>query len=138
MSNNDGFEVIETITKQNKPPMAVVSYLKSQRKLKGDKRDDRKPRLLIYIPSKLMTAQSKNFLLMMGKGVQRKLRVVGQNAANKNTVPCTSMKHCIRFDFGFVPYLGNEMAAGEECALTVISRESYEIDMPKWFKPERK
>lgn len=60
------FEELETITKANEPPSAVLTYMRPPARAKPGKDYDRekvKPRLTVTLPTKVFISQKKAFVL---------------------------------------------------------------------------
>ncbi len=130
------FETLETVTKQNRPPMAAISYMRPSRK--GEHKKGVKPQLLISIPTALSAISKKKFfVLQIGRGADKgKARITGQNAKSKATIEPKCMKHTQIFNFGFVPMLGEDIAGLEHVLVRKISDDEFEVDLPLWFKTE--
>jgi hypothetical protein len=125
------FEIVETETKDNMPPSALVSYMRPVRKGKaadGD-RSKVKPRLTITLPTVVCIAKSERFLLLLGSGEHAgKIRVKGTR--DKKGVKPTQFKSFLVLRFGHVPKLGFEIFDGERCKIVRIADEEYEIEAP--------
>lgn len=139
------FDELETITRGNEPPMATIGYEYAQTKGGRTRKADAKPRLTITIPTTLCgTSKSKLWILQIGTGADAgKIRIVGRNVAPKakSAVEPSQHAHFFRWNFGFVPRLGEEERwAPEKRPVRKMSDEEYEIDVPKsWFEqPEGK
>jgi hypothetical protein len=133
------FEDLEIITPKNQPPQATISYVITSRK-KGAAVGDRKPKLTISIPTTLCgTSKAKSFKLQIGTGSHLgKLRIVGMSDKPKAPaavgVEPSEHAHFFRWNFGFVPRLGEDTFEGEKRPVTKISDDEFEIDVPKsWF-----
>ena len=130
------FEDIDTFTRHNQPPQATVSYSVYARE--GKARDpDKKPDLKISIPTTICdTSKAKTFKLQLGKGEHLgKLRIVGIKDKAASGIEPSQHAHFFRWNFGFVPRLGEETFEGEKRPLTKISDDEFEIDVPKsWFE----
>jgi hypothetical protein len=141
------FETLETITKANAPPTAVLSYMcrtqkpKPGKPVRNDK--DRKPSLMVTLPTTMCgTSKSETFALLIGTGADiGKLRIKGIPASVKGAAPSpagakpSQMKHAFRFNFGFVPKLGEDHFDGERRPVKKINNEEFEIEVPSsWFK----
>jgi hypothetical protein len=143
------FEELETITKANAPPEATVTYDFAQKK--GTVRKaDKKPRLTISIPTTVCgIAKSKAFKLLLGSGEDAgKLLIRGElfyrtakeAQDGKKPVPGavapSEHAHFLRFNFGFVPKLGEEETfEAQRCPVRKVSDEEFEITVPRsWFE----
>lgn len=147
------FEDLETITKANAPPEATVTYDFAQKKGSARK-GDKKPRLTISIPTTVCgVAKSKAFKLLLGTGVDvGKLLVRGElcyRSAKEvasalkpvpGTVAPSEHQHFLRFNFGYVPKLGDEDTfEAQRCAVRKVSDEEFEISVPpSWFAQDVK
>lgn len=128
------FENLETITKQNMPPMAKISYMPPQARGKsaGKIVRDPKPQLMISIPTTVCgVSKAKTFVLALGSGADAgKLRIKG----SKQGVEPKELKHAFIFRFGYVPKLGDDHFDGEHRPLRKITDDEFEIDVPiSWF-----
>lgn len=134
------FEELETITKANAPPTAVISYMPGGHSDSHKKNTDRKPTLRITIPTTICgVSKSETFTLLVGTGEQAgKLRIKGiAKSARETRFGCKpgQMKHAFRFNFGYVPKLGDDHFDGERRPVRRISDEEFEIDVPvSWFE----
>lgn len=87
------FETLETITKANAPPTAVLSYMCRTQKPKPGKtvknEKDRKPSLMITLPTTMCgTSKSETFALLIGTGADAgKLRIKGIATVAKGAAP---------------------------------------------------
>jgi hypothetical protein len=127
------FEVLETESKDNMPPTALVSYMRPKgRAGKNGAAYDRskiKPRLTITVPTVICIAKSERFMLLLGTGSDKgKLRIKGTK--DKKGVKPTEFKSHFVMRFGHVPKFGDEIFDGERCPLRRLSDEEYEIDIP--------
>ncbi len=157
------FEELETVTRGNEPPQATVTYDYAQKKGERVRKADAKPRLTISIPTTLCgVSKSKTFRLLVGTGddlgkllirgcdaekgkANAPFRIGGCDAekgkAKPGGVAPSQHKHFFRFNFGFVPKLGDEeLWGGEKRPVRKVSDEEFEIDVPRsWFAiPEGK
>jgi hypothetical protein len=133
------FEELETITRANAPPMATISYSLAYKGSKRPDKGDRKPRLLITIPTTLCGAsKSETFRLLIGTGPDAgKLMIKGDNVSRDGGVSPTQLAHFFRWNFGFVPRLGDDMFEGEKRPVRKISEEEFEISVPvSWFEAD--
>jgi hypothetical protein len=131
------FETLETITKQNMPPNAKLSYMPSSSRGKsaGKLARDPKPQLIVSIPTTVCgTSKAKAFVLSLGTGKDAgKLRVVGC-AKNEKGIEPKQLAHTFIFRFGYVPKLGDDHFDGEHRPVRKISDDEFEIDVPvSWF-----
>ena len=132
------FDVAEIETKENRPPQATLSYMRSKARGKSakplseaqrDKLARGKPQLHVTLPTTVFISKKEHFVLMFGTGQDAgRLRIKGQNAKNKVSVVVRDRKHSAMFCFGYVPKLGDDIFDGERCALRRISDDEYEID----------
>jgi len=124
------FEILDTETKDNMPPTATLSYMRSTRVGKnGGGAGKGKPKLIVTLPTIICIAKSERFVLLLGSGEDAgKLRIKGTK--DKRGVKPSNFKAHLMFRFGFVPKLGEDIFDGERCKLTRISDEEYEIDAP--------
>jgi len=133
------FENLETITKQNMPPRAKLSYMPTQGRGKngGKARGDAKPQLIISIPTTVCgTTKAKAFTLLLGSGADRgKLRVKGVKKDAGGGIEPKELMHASVFRFGYVPKLGDDHFDGEHRPVRKISDDEFEIDIPEsWFE----
>lgn len=132
------FEELETISKGNEPPQATLSYCHATEK---SKRAGKKPRLSISIPTTICgTTKAEMFKLMIGSGADAgKLRLSGiaKGGAVKGGVKPSEHAHFFRWNFGFVPKLGeDETFEGEKRPVRKVGEDIFEIDVPaSWFEP---
>ena len=123
------FEIVETETKDNMPPTATLSYMRSPRASAKGGADAKKPKLIVTLPTVICIAKSERFVLLFGTGADAgKIRIRG--VKDKKGVKPREFKAHLMFRFGFVPKLGEDIFDGERCKLTRISDEEYEIDAP--------
>jgi hypothetical protein len=132
------FETLETITKQNMPPNAKLSYMTPQGRGKGATKlvRDPKPQLIVSIPTTICgMSKAKTFVLSLGTGKGAgKLRVVGC-AKNEKGIEPSQLKHSFVFRFGYVPKLGDDHFDGEHRPVRKIGDDEFEIDVPvSWFE----
>jgi hypothetical protein len=130
------FEDLETITRHNQPPQATISYCIAQRN--GKAKSQKQPKLTISIPTTLCgTSKAKTFKLQVGAGAHAgKLRIVGVPEKAKVAVGIEPSQHAhfFRWNFGFVPRLGEDQFEGEKRPVIKISDDEFEIDVPpSWF-----
>lgn len=145
------FDELETITKGNEPPTATISYCLAWRKPNGRApKTEKKPRLMISLPTTICgLAKSKSFKLFLGSGADLgKLLMRGDHCirtadeAKKAGKPPAGFvvpsehAHFFRWNFGFVPKLGEEEHfEGERHPVRKVSDEEFEITIPKsWFE----
>lgn len=121
------FDELDTVTKENMPPTAIVSYLRFKRK---DKVAHGKPRLQVYIPTVACTTKAERFKVMLGSGADKnKLRIVALPRGDKGGILATTMKFMVRMNFGFVPRFGDEGFDGGRCALAKINETTFDITL---------
>ena len=108
------FEDLETVTRQNQPPRATISYCAAQRNSKS--KSEKQPRLTISIPTTICgTSKAKAFKLQIGTGSSvGKLRIVGISDKAKTSagVEPSQHAHFFRWNFGYVPRLGEDQFEG--------------------------
>jgi hypothetical protein len=130
------FEDLDTITRHNQPPQATISYAVAQRN--GKSKADKKPKLTIAIPTTICgTSKAKAFKLQIGTGAHAgKLRIAGIAAKDKAAgVEPSQHAHFFRWNFGFVPKLGDDQFEGEKRPVIKITDDEFEIDVPEsWFE----
>lgn len=125
------FEILETIPRDSRQPMASVSYERRGKK-------NALPQLIVAIPTTLAgICKRERFRFDIGTGADAgKARVSGLAKGVPGTsAPGTMMKHSLVIRFGEVPALGDDAAAKEPCAVRKIDDNTWEIDLPPWFKP---
>lgn len=131
------FTDVETFTRHNAQPIATISYSVSRHK--GNlARSNKQPKLTISIPTTICgTSKAKAFKLQLGRGDSLgKLRIVGIDAKAKTPgVEPSQHAHFFRWNFGFVPILGEDKFEGEKRPVRKISDDEFEIDVPpSWFE----
>lgn len=131
------FEDLDTITRHNQPPQATISYAVAERK--GKSKASARPKLTIAIPTTLCgTSKAKTFKLQIGTGNHAgKLRIVGVPEKKNSAagVEPSQHAHFFRWNFGFVPKLGEDQFEGEKRPVIKISDDEFEIDVPpSWFE----
>lgn len=129
------FDEVETETKDNMPPTALLSYMRPSRKGGQEARNKGKPRLSITCPTTICgTSKSERHVLLVGTGADKgKLRVRAHDPKRdkgKGVKPTEFKKHFI-WRFGYVPKLGDEIFDGERHPVTRISAEEFEIIVPE-------
>jgi len=124
------FEILDTETKDNMPPTATLSYMRSTRVGKnGGGAGKGKPRLIVTLPTVICIAKSERFVLLLGSGEDAgKLRIKGTK--EKRGVKPGEFKSHLMFRFGFVPKLGEDIFDGERCKFMLMQNAAYEIDAP--------
>jgi hypothetical protein len=130
------FEELETITRANAPPMATISYSLAQKPKGGPVKGDKKPRLVITLPTTLCgTSKSETFRLLIGTGADAgKLMIKGDGVSRGGVAP-SQHAHFFRWNFGFVPRLGDDKFEGQKLPVRKISEEEFEISVPvSWFE----
>lgn len=134
-----GFEVLETVTKENAPVVATVSYSRFVRK---DKRPASGklvyPRLLVTIPTVICgISKKKRFVFQLGSGNDGgKARISASGDKDKRGIEPVIMRNAYRFNFGYVPKFGMDAAAAEQVPVRRIDDDHFEIDLPAWFNSE--
>jgi hypothetical protein len=130
------FSVLETHSRHNQPATATVSYSHATEK---SQRRGGKPRLTISIPTTICgTTKADAFELLIGDGEdQGKIRISGlaKKSDAKGGIEPSQHAHFFRWNFGFVPRLGEEDTfEGEKRPVKKISDDIFEIDVPaSWF-----
>jgi hypothetical protein len=132
------FENLETVTKQNMPPMAKISYMPPQGRGKSVAKHnkDPKPQLIVSIPTTVCgTSKAKSFALLLGTGADAgKIRIKGSKTGGAGVEP-KELMHAFIFRFGFVPKLGDDHFDGEHRPVRKVSDDEFEIDVPRsWFE----
>jgi len=126
------FEDFETVTKDNAPPTAILTYQPAHRK---NVKTDAKPKLTISIPT-TVCGQGKcdRFKLLVGTGEDAgKLRIVGikgAKATDKVGVKPMEHEHFLKFNFGFVPAWGTDKIAADRHAVTKIDDDTFDVTVP--------
>jgi hypothetical protein len=128
------FNDLDTVTKQS-TPQATISY--SNKVLKtGRAKNDKTPQLTISIAAAICgESKAKAFKLQIGSGKDAgKLRIVGLPEHTSGVNPRRG--RCWRWNFGFVPKLGDDQFQGEKRPVCKIRDDEFEIDVPtSWFEP---
>lgn len=129
------FEELETISKKDLPPQALIAYVRPKPRGKNAGRDfDRdsvKPELTITLPTRVCISKAPKFVLQVGTGDHKgKLRIVGVPGETKKAIKPIEMRHCIRLRFGFVPRFGEEIFDDVHCFIERVSNDVYELDLP--------
>jgi hypothetical protein len=80
------------------------------------------------------TSKAEAFKLQIGSGEDRgKLRIVGLPADAPGVIP-TQHAHFFKWNFGFVPRLGEDEFEGERRPVRKIADDEFEIEVPEsWF-----
>jgi hypothetical protein len=130
------FEEIETVTKHNAPPTALVSYMRSKRGKNA--REEKKPNLTITMPTTICgVGKAEKHVLLLGTGGDvGKLRIKGvaKNATKNGAVKPREFKSHFIWRFGYVPKLGEEIFDAERCDVRKIGDDEFEIDVnAEWF-----
>lgn len=118
---------IETQTRANRPPAATLSYMR------GGKKADR-PSLKIVIPSSItgQTKKETTFKLQLSSGSEYSVLRVARDKDGKGVKPA-HMKWATRFNFGFVPTLGEDIFDGERFPVTKVDENTFDIRLPAKF-----
>ncbi len=134
------FETLQTITKDNQPPTAKLSYLRPKDRKTGQSKRDSKPNLKITIASTVCgTSKSELYELLLGTGADAgKIRVKGidtkRSPKKGHGVKVKQLMHAFVWDFGYVPKLGEDIFE-DRCEVTKIGDEEYEIaGKASWFE----
>lgn len=131
------FEAIETQPRDSRPPMASLSYERPSRK--GKERAGL-PALIVSVPTTLAgLCKRDRFRFEIGTGTDAgKARVCGiAKGVPGTSAPGTMMKNALVIRFGEVKALGDDAAAKEQCRVRKIDDNTWEIDLPPWFKIEK-
>lgn len=122
------FELLETQTKENMPPMASLSYLRQVRKGKEMDRGKVKPKLTVTLPTVICVSKCKKFSIFVGTGTDRgKVRICGLKPGTAGGIKATDFKNHLIIRFGFVPRFGDEIFDGMKCPVARIDDDTYEI-----------
>jgi hypothetical protein len=128
------FEEIETHTKHNAPPTALLSYMRSKARGKSAVAGNGKgqPKLTVTLPTTICGLSKKDhFKLFVGTHQDAgKIRI--KAATGAGSIEPTEFKSHYIFRFGHVPSLGDEIFDGERPARKV-SDDEYEIDVGSLF-----
>lgn len=127
------FEVLETQTKDNMPPTALISYMRPGKKKGGADfdRNKTKPRLSVTVPTSIFISKAEKFVLLVGTGADvGKARIRAAGKSDKAGIKPSEFKAHLILRFGYVPKLGDEIFDGERCDIRRISEDEYEIDAP--------
>lgn len=133
------FEDFETVTKDNAPPTAVLTYQPAQRK---NVNPDAKPKLTISIPTTVCgVSKCKRFKILVGTGTDAGLlRIKGiPSVAETAKVGVKPMEHehFLKFNFGFVPAWGTEKIAADRHPVTRVDDDTFDVTVPKsWCEKE--
>lgn len=122
------FENLETVTKENAPPSATLSYLTGARK-DGKSRALRQPKLMITVPTTLFITRKERFILQVGTGAQKGiLRICGVPKGTPGAVgKGADFKNHVKLKFGYVPRFGDEIFDGMKCPFIRVDDDTYEI-----------
>lgn len=132
------FDILETLSRDRADvPFATLSYMR----LKNSKKPSL-PQLRITSPRSISgETTSDYFYLMVGSGDDDgKLLIVGDKATGFGTPPATmtkpaTLKATHRWNFGFVPRLGDEIFGGERFPIARVTVDVFEVTMPVGFIP---
>lgn len=131
------FEKLEFDSTATKATMATVSYMPTAGRGRNVGIAGKRPRLIIFVPKTICgTTKASTFALQLGSGNHAgKLRIVGGHD-DKDVKPA-ELKYALRFNFGFIPRLGNDMFGAERLPLRKVSDDVFEIDViAQWFEPD--
>lgn len=127
------FEPLDTVPRDSRRPMAAVSYQRSSKK------SGAMPILRVSIPTTLAgLCKRERFALDGGTGADAgRARISGlaKGAVTKGA-PATFLRHALVIRFGYVPGLGEDAAAKDNVGVRKIDDNTWEIDLPSWFKIE--
>lgn len=135
------FDDFETITKDNMPPVATLSYHPFRGKHGAKK--DAKPKLTITVPTTVSgVSKCARFKLQVGTGTDAgKLRVVGipgSKPTDKPGVKPSEHASYLKFNFGFVPAWGSDKIAEDKYPLFKIDDDTFEIAVPaSWCEVQK-
>jgi hypothetical protein len=128
------FNDLDTVAKA-RAPEATISYSNKVRKT-GRAKADKTLQLTISIGTAICgTPGAKAFKLQIGSGQDAgKLRIVGLSAEVSGVIP-TRHGRFHRWNFGFVPRLGDDQFQGEKRPVRKTGDDEFEIDVPtSWFE----
>ena len=126
------FEIIETVTKDNQPPMASVSYMRHVRKGKEMDRSKIKPKLIVTLPTVICISKCKKFRILIGTGADRgKIRIEGLKQGVPGGIKATDFKGYIMLRFGHVPSFGDEIFEGVKCPIVRVDEDTYDLKIPE-------
>jgi hypothetical protein len=128
------FDTLETISRDSHAPMASISYDRPKRGA------DKIPRLIVSVPTVLAGLCKRDwFRFEIGTGQDAgRARVSGiAKGVPGSSAPGTMMKNALVIRFGRVPALGEDAAAKELCPVRKVDDNTWEIDLPPWFKVEK-
>lgn len=131
------FEELVTERKDNMAPTALISYMRGTHKdaKNGTPKPGVRPKLVITVPTTICgTAKAKTFKLLLGNGDDAgKLRIMG--VPDDSGVKPAEMRSSFRFNFGYLPRLGDDVFDGGRRPIIKISDEDFEITVPSsWFE----
>ena len=121
------FVDIETVTRTNAPPKATLSYLRGGKKAE-------QPSLKIVLPTTItgQAAKDATFKLQFSTGPEFQLLRVTR-AKDKTGVKPGHMKWASRFNFGYVPILGDDKFDNLRCPVTKVDDHTFDIRLPADF-----
>lgn len=131
------FEILETVARDTRVAMASVSYERG--KGRNGVIRDRRPRLRVSIPTVFAgLCKRDRFRIDVGTGADAgRARISGlAKGVPGASAPGTMMKNALVVRFGFVPMLGEDAAAKEFVPVRKLDDNTWEIDLPPWFKAE--
>jgi hypothetical protein len=129
------FEELETHTKDNAPPTALLSYMRSKARGKNAVPGNGKgqPKLTVTLPTTICGLSKKDhFKLFVGTHQDAgKIRI--KAATGVGSIEPTEFKSHYIFRFGHVPSLGEEIFDGERRPVRKINDDEFEIDAGSLF-----
>lgn len=123
------FEDLETVTNENAPPTATLSYLRHIKKDNVAARARVKPKLLITVPTTIFITKKERFVLQVGTGAQKgilRIKCVPKGVPGA-VAKGSDFKNHVKLKFGFVPKFGDEVFDGMKCPFTRVDDDTYEI-----------
>lgn len=124
------FEELETIRRDNLPPMASLSYLRKVRKDKEFDRGKIKPQLTISVPSVIFISKKERFQLLLGTGQDANKLRIRATADQKKGTKLSEFKTYFILRFGYVPKLGDEIFDNIRCDIKRINDDEYDVIVP--------
>ncbi len=134
------FDEVETFTKTNQPPAAKVTYLRGGHS-DTKKATERKPSLVITVPTTICgVGKAEKFALLIGTGADAGkivIRGMAKGTEKPAHIKPTEHQYYFKFNFGFVPRLGEDVFDGGHVPIRKIKDDEFELTVPKsWFEAE--